>query len=506
MYDNASMSDAAQARDGRPPSCPVLPHSLLQSAVERSGSLNAALEEWMKLSFKRSALLLLIAATTSGAFLMGQKLGAGAGETPRVSSLLLSADAAHGGTYGASGLNLAMQDANIPPDEVFESVLDHVHRDYVRSYGGDSRLAGGALTEMYASLNDPRTDYLNPSMRKARQEALMGRYHGIGAVLAITQAKRDDVDYRYLTVVDVMPGSPAEKAGLMSGDHITELDGHWIIAYSFTADLDRIRREAKDDASKQAELDPITARFKSGYPLSKALEKLTDGDGKSYKITITRGDKSPLHVALTTGLTQVLPVEYRELEAGIGYLRVRQFNAEATRAFGVALKGAGNLKGLILDLRGNPGGVTAETETGIDGYSSAKDLIASLTPGGKAAVIERRLNQKDSLMIRGMSRLNGPLSVIMDAGTANLSELVAAALHDIGKARLVGRPTFGDDILQLFAPLKDGSAVEITTAHLFTAGGVDLNRGIQPDIVLSPAEIDTDAALKYALSAVRAGA
>ena len=178
------------------------------------------------------------------------------------------------------------------------------------------------------------------------------------------------------------------------------------------------------------------------------------------------------------------------------------FNSKATEEFEAALNSAEGLKGLIVDLRQNPGGVTAEARTGVDGYASAKKLIALLTHGGAIAVIERRPKQRETLTITASaSLLKTSLVVLVDGGTANLAELAAAALRDAGKARLVGAHTFGDDALQLFALLKNGAGVELTTAHLFTARGVDLARGLEPDVPVAAASAGAqDEALTRALA------
>jgi carboxyl-terminal processing protease len=461
---------------------------------------------------KRTFCAVVLVAASSGAFQVGQRLASETGRPLREIGHLISATAGDRGPFGAISGD-TQQDNNVPPADIFETVLDHVKRDFVENNGGDQHLSNGALSQMFASLDDPRTNFLDAETRKARQAALEGRYYGIGAVFAITKVNKQDIDYRYLTVMDVMPGSPAEKSGLRSGDRITEVDGHWIIAYSITNDVDRIRKEGdKDDAARRSELNPIVDRFKAGYTVPKALDRLAQGEGKTYKVTVERsGHTTPLKVDMTTALTVVDPVTYRVIDGHVGYLRVRQFNQRASDDFGKALDGVNaDIKGLVLDLRQNPGGVTAEAATGVDGYTSARALIARLTPGGKVATIERKPNHREPLMVEpAAANLHLPLVVLVDAGTANLSEMVAAALRDAGKAKIVGAHTFGDDVLQLFAPLKNGSGVEIATAHLRTAAGVDLDRGISPDILVNTISTDTsgkDRALDRAVATVTAGA
>jgi carboxyl-terminal processing protease len=213
------------------------------------------------------------------------------------------------------------------------------------------------------------------------------------------------------------------------------------------------------------------------------------GEGQTYALTVERaGQPAPLKLSLTTGRTQVDPVEYKVVGGKIGYLRIRQFNSKATDEFEAALNKAEGLKGLILDLRQNPGGVTAEARTSVDGYSAVKKLIARLTPGGAVGALERKPKQRETLTVTPTaSALKIPLVVLVDGGTANLAELTASALREAGKARLVGEHTFGDNVLQLFALLKNGAGVELTAAHLFTVRGMDLARGLEPDVPVNAA-------------------
>lgn len=468
-------------------------------------------------SLIRSLIIALVVGAIYGGFVWGRTLGSGRHTHYRnlqpLSNLL---SAARGGAAGDAGFQAP--DSEVPPGDIYEEVLDHVQRDFVESSGeaNPAHLTEGALSRMFAALDDPKTNYLDPEMRRAREDALRGRYHGIGAVLTTVKAKKNDVDYRYLTVVDVMPGSPAEKAGIQPGDRITEVGGHWVIAYSPYADYTRISKQKDssgkdlDPAVQKDEFDKVNAKFKAGLTLTKALTQLTTGEDKPLKVTVERaGQAAPIKSELTTAITTFDPVDYRVEGNHIGYLRVRQFNGQATAEFEDALLNrATDLKGLVVDLRGNPGGVRATGHSDVDGYDSARRLIALLTKGGDVATIERRPYTREPLTVQPVAKhLSVPLIVLVDHGTANLSELTAAALHDAAKARVVGAHTFGDDVLQLFATFKSGAGVEMSTAHLLTAANVDLNKGIQPDIVVAPTGNDgSDAALQRALSALTNGA
>lgn len=392
----------------------------------------------------------------------------------------------------------------IPPDQVFEDVLDKVQQYYVDGGGSNGRLTNGALTRMLASLDDPRTSYLEPAYREARQDALKGRYHGIGAVLSVLKVKQNGIENRKLTVVDVVPGSPAEKAGLRSRDVITNIDDRWIITYSIAVESDRIARKTTDEEERAQQLKDVGLRFKKGISLTRALSLLATGESKTLKLTYLRPSQgTPLSIAVKTGLTEIDPVEFRVLAGRIGYLRVRQFNARATHEFQIALDGAaanGKLKGLIVDLRGNPGGVRAESAAEVDGFLSSRKLMARLTKGGAVAAIERRPNVREPLTIVGAKPAwTLPRIVLVNRGTANLSEMVASALRDSG-ARIMGEHTFGDNILQLFTVFKSGGGIEMTTAHLLTASGGDLSKGIEPDLPIGSEDVVGDTAVKMAIA------
>lgn len=453
-------------------------------------------------AIKISLALVVLAAAAFGGFYWGRALGTRSHESrsTRGISSLLPFHSSFAGGIGDQEPN-----PNVPPDQVFEDVLDKVQHEFVDGGGTNARLSNAALSRMLASLDDPKTSYLEPPIRAARQDALKGRYHGIGAVLTEVKSKKDGVDYRHLTVVDVMPGSPAEKAGLHPRDVITHIDDRWVITYAITVEADRISKSTNDDELRAQQIKEVNARFQKGVPMSKAVSLLSTGESKTLKLTVVHsGLVNPVSHSLKTALTEVGPVEFRILSGHIAYLRVRQFNARATKEFQAALDNINSsenqrLKGLIIDLRDNPGGVRADTLAEIDGFTSSRKLMARLTKGGAVATLERHANVREPLVITGAKpAITLPRLVLVDQGTANLSEMVAAALRDSG-AKIMGSHTFGDDVLQLFTAFKSGAGVEMTTAHLLTTGGTDLNKGIEPDFPLPGGEAASDGVVKIAL-------
>ena len=359
----------------------------------------------MTLSLKRTLTLLLLICVVSGAFFVGRTLGASS-QSSRVNNVVYARrDAVNASDLTVSTPHAQDPPSNVPPADVFEEVLSNIQRNFVEINDIPlSKIDADAITRMYASLGDPRTRALGVERRRARQSALQGKYYGAGANLAVTRTKKADVDYSHLTVVSVMPGSPAEKAGLRSGDYITELDGRWIINYTIYADADRISHEKyKDDTARNQEVEQVRQKFKAGVSLARTLDDLELGEGKPHTLTVDRqGQTLPQKLSLTTALTRVEPVEYKTL-GSVGYLRVRQFNPDAAEAFETALDKATSakerLKGLIVDLRQNPGGVTADAQTGVDGYGAARKLIARLTSGGAIAAIERKPKHRETLTV-----------------------------------------------------------------------------------------------------------
>ena len=435
--------------------------------------------------------LSVVAAALGSGFLYGHALGAhgqGRGARLRVERLLPFGKPAPMDDDSAS----RQPDEAVPPANVYEDVLDHVQKEFVENNAtSNGRLNNGALARMFASLDDPHTYYLDPTLCRARREALQGHFYGIGAVLTVTRTQRADVEYRHLTVVDVMPGSPAERAGLLSGDNITAIDGHWIIAYNPLVDEAQIALKKEDESTRRSDLQQVRNRFQRGFSLSAALPRLTCGEGAAMHLGIERpGMSASLDLHLKTALTEVDPVVYHTAGNHIGYLLVRQFNPRAAMELRDTLRGLDPaLQGLIVDLRSNPGGVRSGADDATDGVQALQALLEPLTPGGAVALLERRpavgklsaVTETLSLPAKAQRR-SLSLVVLVDRGTANLAEAAAQCLREVMGAKIVGSHTFGDDRLPYFGALKGGGGVMMTTALLRSAHGVSLSRGVEPTV------------------------
>jgi carboxyl-terminal processing protease len=449
---------------------------------------------------------LLVVSALGGGFLYGYALGAhgqGKGARQRVGRLFPFSQP----TPPDADIASQQPDESVPPANVYEDVLDHVQKEFVENNTtSNARLSNSALARMFASLDDPHAFYLDPALCKARQEAFRGRFQGIGAILTVTRTQRADVEYRHLTIVDVMPDSPAERAGLQSGDNITEVNGHWIIAYNPLVDEEQIALKREDESARRNDLQQVHARFQKGYSLSTALPLLIRGEGKPLQLGVERpGKPADWKLRLTTATTEVDPVIYHVTKQNFGYLQVRQFNPRAASELRETLGQLDSgVRGLIVDLRGNPGGVRSETEDGTDGLEALKALLQPLTSGGVVALLERRpAVGKQPAVREPVKLLSGsdralPVVVLVDHGTANLAELAAQVLKRARSANIVGSRTFGDDRLPYFATLNGGGGLEMTMAHLLSAEGLRLDHGLDPTVVTADRSASADPALQQA--------
>ena len=400
---------------------------------------------------------------------------------------------------GLLGLGARQGEGN--PAQTFKEVYDYIKQEYVDKVDNDSKLSQGALRSMLASLDDPKTRFLEPEQLKALEEQLNGKYTGIGATVSMIKVKKGNIDYRRLAVVAPAPGGPAATAGAQAGDVITHVDGRWIIAYDPRLELDQIQTKEMSDAEYRKTLKDLTKKITEGVSLPKALEMLAAADGKKVELTIERaGSTAPIKLAMTTATVTSPPVEFKNISDKVSYLRITQFGPAAAAALTEGLKQAGD-RSLIIDLRDNPGSPVPADKTLPE---TARVLLAALTKGGKVGNIVLKGAQRDAITVSGTAAGAPKIAVLVNAGTANVAELVASALKERAGARLIGAKTFGDAILQRLVTLKAGGAMTVTAGKFLTASGADFaGKGLQPDIQIAVAgPSSNDSAVQRAVSAL----
>ena len=334
---------------------------------------------------------------------------------------------------------------------LFTSVMNLVRRNYVEEVD-ETNLIRGALRGMLAEL-DPHSTYMDPESHKEMQIDTKGEFHGLG----IEISKRRD---GYIEVVSPIDGTPAARAGVRARDQIvaicpTEKPEDW------TEDCKGTKNMSLFDAVK-------LMRGKRGTAITIRIYR--DGFERPQPYTIMRD------------VVKVASVEGRALEPGYGYIRLRSFqertasDLEKTLAT-VRKEAGGTLNGLILDLRDDPGGLLDQAVR-----------VADLWVGD--GVIVQTKGRVESQQQDFKGQLDGtepdyPLVVLLNAGSASASEIVAGALQDHGRALLVGTQSFGKGSVQTVFPLEDGSGLRLTTALYYTPSGHSIQEvGITPEIVI----------------------
>lgn len=321
-----------------------------------------------------------------------------------------------------------------------------LHENYVDPLD-DTALMESALRGMMESLGDPNTDYMDPETFSRINESMSGEYEGIGASV------RKDENTGGLELASIFAGSPAEKAGLRPGDQIIEVNGEDVTALSQEEMIALVRGPAGTTV--------MLGILRQGEPDLLQFEVMRD------RITVST-------------------VASRVLDGNIGYIRLSQFDFETGGLMREALEemDVENLNGLILDVRGDPGGY----------LTTAIDVASAFIEEG-AILIERSPDGEFTHMARGDAVApDVPMVVLVDQGSASASELIAGALQDHKRATIVGMPTFGKGSVQTWRELSNGGGVRITISRWYTPDGHSVSKvGITPDIEVP---FDPDAALE----------
>lgn len=368
----------------------------------------------------------------------------------------------------------------------------------------ETEMARGAVRGMMDSLNDPDSRFLDPTERHLLEDAGAGKFHGIGAIFALRKEKVGDLDKTNLTIITPMPGSPAEKAGIKPGDTITFVDNKWIISYDpfKEAQLEKlakaVRNKEADELTYQKAYEAALKKLKDGTSVMDALQAVTTKTTGDVSVRVERaGEKKPLDFKIRCHDTTVQAVSTEPVNHGIAYIRVSQFSSTAPTQFTALLNQSldGKAKGLVLDLRNNPGGL----------IDSAANVVAKITGGGVVGSIQTNSERKLVREAR-THKLGIPVVVLVNEGTASVAELAAGTLRDAGAATLVGTKTFGDGLVQTPLLLKDGSAAILTTGKMLTAKGTDFNgKGISPDKTIArttKSDVQREEAVKVLLAKI----
>ncbi len=299
-----------------------------------------------------------------------------------------------------------------------------------------SQLVEGAIKGIVGSLNDPYSVYLDPQTFSRLQEQIRGSFGGLGILVGVKEQK--------LTVVRAYQGTPAARAGIMAGDVISRIDD----------------------------------RDAAGIDLETAVHLMRGPAGTTVCLTIRRqGVDEPLTFTLVREEISVPTVEARVLPGTqIGYLAISQFNEKTAEEVKSALNGfiEGKAKGLILDLRDNPGGeLTAAVNV-------ARNFIAK----GPIVHIDYRVGKDQTYSAEGKA-VSLPLVVLINGGSASAAEILAAAVKETGAGTLVGTKTFGKGIVQTVFPLQNGAGLKLTTARYLTPKKNDIHeKGVEPDVAV----------------------
>ncbi len=336
--------------------------------------------------------------------------------------------------------------ATLPVEELrtFSDVFGRIKSDYVESVE-DKELLENAIRGMLTGL-DPHSSYLDAEQFKELQVGTTGQFGGLGIEVGMENG--------FVKVIAPIDDTPAQRAGVKAGDLVIRLDD-----------------------------TPV-----KGMTLGDAVKIMRGKPGTDIELTIVReGQDKPLQITITRDIIKVQSVRSRMLEPGYGYLRISQFQSKTADYLVKAMddlkkENDGPLKGLILDLRNNPGGVLNGAVAVSDAFLD-KGLIVYTE--GRLPDSSLRFNATPDDVADG-----APIVVLVNQGSASASEIVAGALQDHKRALIIGTQTFGKGSVQTILPLSGGTALKLTTARYYTPSGRSIQaEGISPDIELESLKI-----------------
>ncbi|MBO4337720.1 MAG: S41 family peptidase [Lachnospiraceae bacterium] len=321
--------------------------------------------------------------------------------------------------------------------DLLENSIDQFYISEV----SDEELVDGIYEGLVDATGDRYADYYTKDDMEKLREKTTGVFYGIGAYVGV------DTSTNYPKLTGIFEDSPAEKAGLKAEDIIVEIDGKNV---------------------NGMELEEVVSYIKGPQGTQVVLTIYRNGETEYRDITVTR-DK-----------VESITVSYQLLEDNIAYIRIHQFESVTSNQFAEKLKQARDdqMKGLIIDLRSNPGGT----------LESVIEVARQMLPEGMIVYTEDKYGKKNEFKCNGAKQLEVPLVILVNEGSASAAEILAGAVKDHGIGKLVGKTTFGKGIVQKVFYISDGTAVKLTISHYYTPNGNDIHEvGIKPDV-----EVDLD--------------
>ncbi len=342
--------------------------------------------------------------------------------------------------------NRALEESQIPLEALrsFTDAYTRIKNDYVEEVD-DKQLLENAIRGMLSGL-DPHSSYLDGEEFKDLQIGTTGEFGGLGIEVGMEGG--------FVKVISPIDDTPAQRAGVKAGDLIIRLDD-----------------------------EPV-----KGKSLGDAVKIMRGKPGSQIVLTIIReGEEKPIKLTLTRAVIKVTSVKSRMLDDGFGYIRVTQFQSNsgpslAKAATALKKQYDGPLKGMIVDLRNNPGGVLSAAVQISDAFLD-KGLIVYTE--GRVTDSKLRFNAAPGDILDG-----SPLVILINGGSASASEIVAGALQDHKRAIVMGTRSFGKGSVQTIMPARGGTAIKLTTARYFTPNGRSIQaEGIEPDIAVKPRQV-----------------
>ena len=327
---------------------------------------------------------------------------------------------------------------------LFGDVMEKTKSSYVEEVS-DKKLIESAINGMLSAL-DPHSSYLDAESFRYMSEQTKGKFGGLGVEVTMEGG--------VVKVVSPIDGNPAQRAGLKSGDYITAIDGQQVM----------------------------------GMSLDEAVSKMRGKLGTKVKLQIRRPNEKPFDVVLKREEIKIQSVKDAIKGEDVIYIRISSFNEDVDKMTAKAIANAqkkikNKAKGLVLDLRNNPGGLLDQAIAVSDLFLNKGEIVSTRSRNEEDNI---KYSAKDGDILNGL-----PIVVMINDGSASASEIVAGALQDHKRAVILGEKSFGKGSVQTLIPLADYGAMRLTTARYYTPSGRSIQaKGIEPDVVVKPAKVE----------------